>query len=217
MSFGHVFALMAFFAVASAQAATATGVTPGDAAAGETKAAVCAACHGADGNSAISMYPNLAGQNESYIALQLAHFKSGQRDNAIMAPFASMLSDQDMQDVGAFFATKHTLPGKADEAFVERGQALYRGGDAVAAIPACIACHGPDGRGMAGAAYPQVAGQYSEYLSAKLTEWREGASWGEDDHSKIMPDIAKRLSDADIAALASYMQGLHAATPAATR
>lgn len=211
MSFPRVFALAMLFGAGMAHAETGEPSLLGDAKAGEAKAAVCGACHGSDGNSADAMYPKIAGQNEAYIARQLVQFKSGARANPIMAPFASTLSPQDMHDLGAFFATKQATPGQTDEAFVERAQHLYRAGDAKLGIPACMACHGPDGRGMAGSAYPQLSGQWADYVVAKLNEWRAGTSWGSDDHAKVMPDIANKLSDSDIAALASYVQGLHTA------
>ena len=199
-------------APATAEAAKpAEAVTFGDAKAGEGKAAVCGACHGMDGNPTDKQYPKLAGQNEAYIARQLAQFKSGKRNNPIMLPFASTLSPQDMADIGAYFATKQPTPNQADEAYVARAQQIYRAGDAALGVPACMACHGPDGRGMAGSAYPQLSGQWADYVQAKFAEWRAGAGWGDDDHAKIMPDIARRLSDSDIAALASYAQGLHTA------
>lgn len=186
-------------------------VVMGDAKAGEAKAAVCAACHGADGNSAVAMYPKLAGQNEAYIARQLTLFKSQQRQNAIMVGFAMPLSIQDMHDLGAFYAGKSALPGVADDATLQRGQALYRGGDAAIGVPACMACHGPDGRGMAGAGYPQLAGQWTDYVAAKLTEWKDGVTWGDDVNAKIMPAIAHQLSREDIDAVSSYVEGLHTA------
>ena len=186
-------------------------VVVGDAKAGEAKAAVCAACHGADGNSAVAMYPKLAGQNEAYIARQLALFKAQQRQNAIMVGFAMPLSTQDMHDLGAFFAGKSALPGVADDATLQRGQALYRGGDAAIGVPACMACHGPDGRGMAGAGYPQLAGQWTDYVAAQLTEWKDGVTWGDDANAKIMPAIAHLLSKEDIDAVSSYVEGLHTA------
>jgi cytochrome c553 len=189
----------------------AKGPLFGDAKAGEGKAAACGACHGMDGNSADKQYPKLAGQNEAFIARQLVLFKSAKRQNPIMQGFAAQLSDQDMHDVGAYFATKASLPGVADEKLLERGQALYRGGDATLGVPACMACHGPDGRGMAGAGYPQLAGQWADYVQAKLKDWKAGTTWGDDTNAKIMPDIARRLGDQDIAALASYVEGLHTA------
>jgi cbb3-type cytochrome c oxidase subunit III len=197
-------------------AANAEPIVYGDAEAGAAKAAVCAACHGADGNSTDKQYPKIAGQNEAYIARQLALFKSGERMNPIMMGFASPLSPQDMHDIGAYFATKSALPGVADEQFVERGEALYRGGDADLGVPACMACHGPDGRGMAGAGYPQLAGQWSEYVSMTLKAWKDGTTWGSDAHAQIMPAIVKPLSEADIAALSSYVGGLHTAEAGTT-
>lgn len=211
MSFRHVLAVALLLAFATAQAETAAPVV-GDAKAGATKAAVCGACHGMDGNSADKMYPKLAGQNQAYIARQLALFKSGKRMAPLMMPFAAQLSDQDMHDLGAFFATQKSLPGVADEQFVARAQELYRGGDAKLGVPACMACHGPDGRGMAGVGYPQLAGQWSEYISLKLGEWKAGTHWADDVNGKVMPQIVAKLSDADIAALSSYVSGLHAAS-----
>ena len=209
MSFPRVVALAMLFSAGLASAQTQESAMLGDAAAGEGKSAVCGACHGADGNSAMAMYPKLAGQNESYIARQLTQFKAGKRMNPIMMPFASMLSEQDMHDVGAYFASKRVTPGEADDAYVKRAQQLYRNGDSKLGVPACMACHGPSGLGMAGSAYPQLAGQWPEYVSTKFAEWRSGTSWGDDEHAAVMPDIAKRLSEEDIAALASYAQGLH--------
>ncbi len=184
---------------------------PGDAAAGQAKSAVCAACHGMDGNPAQSQYPKLAGQQEDYIARQLELFKEKKRDNVIMQGFAAPLQPQDMHDLGAFFASKTSLPGVADSGLVERGQALYRGGDKALNVPACMACHGPDGRGNPGAGYPQLGGQYGDYIAAKLKDFRDQKSFGDDDRGKIMPMIAKGLSDTDIASLASYVEGLHSA------
>jgi len=184
----------------------------GDAKAGESKAAACGACHGMDGNPSDKQYPKLAGQNEAYIARQISLFKSQKRQNPIMMGFAATQSDQDMHDIGAYFAGKTSIPGVADDKLVERGQALYRGGDSKLGVPACMACHGPDGRGMAGAGFPQLAGQWTDYVAAKLKEWKAGTTWGDDANAKVMPAIAQKLSDADITALASYVEGLHTAT-----
>jgi cytochrome c553 len=184
---------------------------PGDAKAGETKAAACGACHGTDGNSVLAMYPKLAGQNEAYIARQLSLYKNMHRQNPIMFGFASTLNAQDMHDLGAYFATKSPTPGVTDDALLERGQALYRGGDVALGVPACMACHGPAGGGMAGTGYPHLGGQWTDYVVAKLNEWKSGTTWGSDLNASIMPEIARRLSDADIAAVASYVEGLHEA------
>ena len=183
----------------------------GDAKAGAGKAAVCGACHGMDGNPSDKQYPKLAGQNEAYIARQITLFQSQKRQNAIMMGFATTLSAQDMHDIGAYFASKSSLPGVADAKLVQRGQALYRGGDAKLGVPACMACHGPDGRGMAGTGFPQLGGQWTDYVAAKLHDWKNGTTWGDDANAKIMPAIAGKLSDADINALASYVEGLHSA------
>lgn len=190
---------------------------PGDPAKGEAKVAACGACHGLDGNSADPQYPKLAGQNERYIARQLKLFKSGQRQNPIMQPFAAMLSPQDMRDVGAFFAAKAVMPGTGDEAFLEKGRALFRGGDRDAGLPACMACHGPAGRGNPGAAYPAIGGQHADYTKAKLTAFRDGLVLGtDDDANSVMATVAANLSDDDIEALASYIEGLHHVTPGET-
>jgi cytochrome c553 len=205
-------------AAAAAPTTAATGpVKPGDAAAGQAKAAVCGACHGMDGNSSVAMYPKLAGQSEAYIARQLADFKAGIRQNPIMMGMAAPLSPQDMHDLGAYFATKVSSPGVADQALVEHGQQLFRQGDATRGIPACMACHSIDGRGNPGATYPQLAGQHAEYVQATLKAWHDGTVWGTDARAQIMPAIAKQLDEKDIAALASYVEGLHGteAPPAA--
>jgi cytochrome c553 len=237
MSFSQVIAFAAFLSAGLAQAADppaqappaamettavtaaetpATPVKPGDATAGQTKSATCAACHGMDGNPASSQYPKLAGQHESYIARQIEMFKSHKRDSAIMMGFVVTLNAQDVQDIGAFFASKVSLPGVADAKLVARGEALYRGGDKNENVPACMACHGPDGRGNPSAGYPQLAGQYADYVTLKLKDWHDGKTWGDDDRAKIMPAVVKGLGDADIAALASYIEGLHAADAGST-
>lgn len=209
-------------AAAPAAAATAapasTPVKPGDATAGQAKAAVCGACHGMDGNSSDAQYPKLAGQSEQYIVHQLTSFKAGKRQNPIMMGMATPLSEQDMHDVGAYFASKTPLPGVADQALVERGQTLFRQGDATRGIPACMACHSIDGSGNPGAAYPHLASQHAQYIQATLKAWHDGTSWGDDARAQIMPAIAKQLTTDDIAALASYVEGLHSAgtQPAAT-
>lgn len=187
------------------------GLVIGDAKAGEGKAAACGACHGMDGNSSDKTYPKLAGQNEAYIVRQLGLFKAQKRQNPVMMPFIGNLSDQDEHDIGAYFAAKTSLAGVADDKLIARGQALYRGGDAGLGVPACMACHGPDGRGMAGAGYPQLSGQWADYVQAKLKDFKGGTTWGDDGNAKVMPEIAKRLGDSDIAALASYVEGLHSA------
>lgn len=195
---------------------------PGDATRGEAKAAACAACHGADGNSVDPQYPKIAGQHERYTARHLALFKSGERENPIMLGFAAPLSPQDMRDIGAFFAVKSVLPGMADDAeistgpnagkpFYQVGEALYRGGDAERGVPACIGCHGPTGGGNPGPAYPHLSGQHAKYSEAQLVNFRSGKAHGKDTTANtVMLDVAKQLTDEEIRSLASYIEGLHA-------
>lgn len=185
----------------------------GDASTGQGKAAACGACHGMDGNSTDAQYPKLAGQNEQYIVRQLMNFKSGTRNNAIMSGMAAPLAPQEMHDIGAYFATRKSLPGVADKSLAVAGGKLFREGDTSRNIPACMACHGPDGHGNPGAAYPQLAGQHADYVQKTLQAWHDGAAWGSDPHAQIMPVIAKRLSEADIAAVSSYVEGLHTTQP----
>jgi cytochrome c553 len=208
-------------AAAAAELAKAKG---GDPQAGATKAGACAACHGLDGNSTnADLYPRLAGQSERYIANQLSLFKSGQRVNPIMQPFAAALSAQDMRDVGAYFATQVSGAGIADDTaitdpkspyngmkFYEVGQKLYRGGDAARGIPACTACHGPTGAGNPGPAYPHVGGQQGWYTARRLQEYRTGETTVQDKTLyNVMATVAAPLTDEEIQALSSYMQGLH--------
>ena len=140
---------------------------------------------------------------------QLTDFKAGTRQNPIMMGMAAPLSVQDMHDLGAYFATTTSIPGVADQALVEQGQTLFRQGDAKRDIPACMACHSIDGRGNPGAKYPQLAGQHAQYVQATLQAWHDGTVWGTDAQAQIMPAIAKQLDAKDIAALSSYIEGLH--------
>jgi cytochrome c553 len=207
-------------ATAAPAATAAEPVQPGDPVAGEAKAATCGACHGLDGNSADPQYPKLAGQHEAYIARQLELFKNGGRQNPIMLGFAAPLSPQDMRDIGAFYATKVATPGLAndapvaaggDETWVARGERLYRGGHKDSGTPACMACHGPSGRGNPAASYPALAGQHANYTKAQLTAFRDGQVHGKDAQANaVMANVAAYLSDEDIEALATYIEGLHA-------
>jgi len=212
MSFRRILSLALLVGTGAVHAAgDAPKPVLGDAKAGEAKAAACGACHGMDGNAADKMYPKLAGQNEAYVAHQLELFKSGKRNNPIMMPFAATLSTQDMHDLGAFFATKASLPGVADDKLLARGSQLYRGGDAKTGVPACMACHGPGGRGMAGTGYPQLGGQWADYVTTRLKGWKDGSGAIDDPHAAVMQAIAERLSEEDIAAVSSYVEGLHTA------
>jgi Cytochrome c553 len=206
--------MMILGAILIAAGAHAEGAMPaGTVAAGKAKSAICAACHGMDGNSTDPQYPKLAGQQASYIYRQLVLFKTGVRQNPIMLGMAMPLSDQDMADLAAYFSAQKIITGVADPKAVAVGQALYRGGDRASGVPACMACHGPDGRGNPGAVYPHLAGQHATYLRTVLTAWHDGTTWGKTTHAEIMPTIARRLTAAQIADVASYIAGLHTATP----
>jgi cytochrome c553 len=184
---------------------------PGDAKAGKAKVVSCAACHGNDGNSTIAQYPKLSGESEQYIATQLMRFKSGVRKNAIMNGMAAALTPQEMQDIGAYYNQQKRSPGAADKDLVKTGSTLYREGDASRKVPACMACHGPDGAGNPAWRVPDIAGQHAKYVEEQLLAWHNGTTWGSDAHAQIMPTIAGRLTKKDISAVASYVQGLHAA------
>ncbi|RKZ94814.1 MAG: cytochrome c4, partial [Gammaproteobacteria bacterium] len=142
----------------------APAMAAGDASAGKGKAQVCAACHGADGNSPSDMFPKLAGQGEAYLAKQLADFKSGARNNAVMAPMVANLSDQDIADLAAYYAGNKVAPGAVSEDLLNAGKTLYRAGNKETAVPACMACHGPNGAGVPAAKWPALSGQYSTYV-----------------------------------------------------
>lgn len=182
----------------------------GDAAAGQSKAAICAACHGADGNSMVPQWPKLAGQHPAYTERQLLLIQSGARSVPEMVGIVASMSEQDFADVSAFFATQKNNGGVADEALSPLGEKLWRAGNAETGVPACMACHGPGGEGNPLAGYPALAGQHGVYTSKMLKGFRAGDNWGEKDtNSHIMNDAAARLSDDEIAALASFIQGLY--------
>ena len=181
----------------------------GDAAAGKEKSAVCAACHGVEGISSIPMNPNLAGQVPGYIASQLAAYKSGDRANAVMAGQASLLSDQDMADLDAYFSSLQpnfqAQLSEEDQLLAEAGERLYRGGYADRGISACMGCHGLSGHGIP-TVYPRVSAQHKEYLEHELLAFKKGERKG---HNEIMSSIAFMLSEQQIKELAAYMAGLN--------
>jgi cytochrome c553 len=184
----------------------------GDADAGQGKAAICAACHGVDGNSIVPNWPKLAGQHSAYLERQLGLIKGGSRQVPEMTGIVISLSDQDIADVAAYFSSQTIAAGLADETLLASGEMLFRAGNAEKDIPACMSCHGPVGEGNPLSGYPSLAGQHSVYSEKMLKGFRSGTMWGEDDaNSKIMTDVANRLTDAEITAVSSYIQGLHAA------
>jgi len=192
-------------------AATAPASAAGDAAAGQGKAAVCAACHGADGNSVNPLWPKLAGQHASYTAQQVHAIKAGAgrtgEQVAMMVPMVVNLSDQDIADIAAYYETQSVEPEAVAPESIDAGQQLYRGGNAESGVPACMSCHGPAGRGIGPAAFPQLAGQHAQYTAAQLRAYRAGERTT--DRDGMMQAIAERLSDVQIDALSQYVSGLH--------
>ncbi len=178
----------------------------GDPAKGQSLAQVCAACHGVDGNSSLPVNPSLAGQHADYLIKQLKNFKSGERKNPIMAPMVANLSDDDMKNIGAYFASQAPKGGGAkDAASVEAGRKVYRGGNLANGVAACAGCHSPNGAGIP-AQYPRIAGQHADYTVAQLKAFRSGDRTN--DPNNMMRAIAAKLTDHDIETLAQYVSGL---------
>lgn len=198
--------IIAAAALAIPLCATAAGF--GDATKGQTIAGqVCAACHGADGNSPLPMNPVLAGQHPEYLYKQLKNFKSGERQNAVMSGMVASLSDDDMRNVAAYYASQKAAQSAAsDKTLVSKGQTIYRAGIAESGVAACSGCHSPDGAGIP-IQFPRLAGQHSQYTATQLHAFRAGER--NNDPNQMMQMVASRLSDKDIAALAEYISGLH--------
>lgn len=209
-------AALALAAFATSPAVAADAVK-GSADAGATKAAVCTACHGVNGNSVNPEWPSLAGQNAAYLREQLAMFKAKKRNNPIMAPIIEPLGEQDFADLAEFYAAQTPTGLEADPSYWKAGEALYKAGDAKRNIPACTACHGPAGQGNAGAGYPALRAQHSVYTVKQLQDYltqnryRDPADANKVNttrNSAMMSTIAARLTPEDIRNLASYLQGL---------
>ncbi len=198
---------MAALALAAPQV-HAESLVDGSAEAGKAKALTCTACHGPEGNSTASLWPNIAGQNAPYLLAQLQAFKDGTRQDPLMSAQAMFLSDEDMADLAVYF---ESLPAAAQSvknpATVGRGEALYRGGNSANGTAACLACHGPSGRGNPAAKYPALQGQHADYTAKQLNDYKSGTR-KTDGKTRMMRDIAATLTAEDIAALSSYVQGL---------
>jgi cytochrome c553 len=206
MNYLRASGLLLILVAASAQARAAEGVGGDAAKARPIAERVCAACHGADGNSPIPANPSLAGQHSRYLYKQLADFKAGRRKNAVMSAMVVNLSDDDLRNLASYFAAQKPAPGAAhDRALVAAGQRLYRGGVSDTGVPACSGCHSPDGAGIP-AQYPRLAGQHGDYTVSQLQSFRSGDR--DNDPNAVMRMIAGRLSDKDMAAVAQYISGL---------
>jgi cytochrome c553 len=184
-----------------------TAHAAGDVDAGKAKSASCAACHMADGNSAAPMFPKIAGQHAAYAVKQLQEFKSGDRVDATMNPMAAALTDEDIADLAAYFGAQEPRIGSAAADKVELGGAVYRAGNMATGVAACAACHGPTGEGNPMARFPALSGQHADYTVAQLKAFRSGAR--ANDANAMMRAVARKMSDAEIEAVAQYIQGLH--------
>lgn len=202
-----IFSIYLALATGVGAAQAGANLIGGDPAAGKEKSAPCAACHGAQGIGTAPNYPVLAGQHAGYINKQLQDYKSGARENAIMAGMAAPLSEQDMADLGAYFASQSPRRGSADADLVELGQKIYRAGNTKTSVPACMSCHSPAGAGNAAAHFPALSGQYAAYTAQTLHDFKTGAR--ANDAGEMMRTIATKMSAQEIAAVAEYLSGLH--------
>ena len=188
--------------------AQAASLVDGSADAGKAKALTCTACHGPEGNSSNALWPNIAGQNAPYILAQLMAFKDGSRKDPLMSSQAMLLSAEDMANLAVYFESLPTAAqAVADADIVARGEALFRGGDMANGTAACMACHGPSGRGNPAANYPALNGQHAAYTAKQLQAYAAGTR-ETDGKTRMMREIAARLDKEDIEAVASYVQGL---------
>ncbi len=186
----------------------------GDPAAGESKASVCAACHGMDGNSQIAQWPKIAGQHADYTARQTRMVRDQQREVPQMYPIVMNLSDEDIADIAAWYETQEIEPGVADEALVDLGRSIYHGGNVESGVPSCMACHGPTGNGIPEMGYPMLRAQHADYTADRLRRYRNGEANENDPYSAIMVGVAANLTDEEIEAVSSYIEGLHRSAPA---
>lgn len=197
------YALCSILLFASANSVSAAG----DAAAGKEKAQTCAACHGSDGNSPNPMWPSIAGQHAQYTEKQLHEFKNGTRENPQMSPMAMPLSDQDIQDLAAYYAAQEAKPAYSVPEKLELGERLYRAGNAKTGLAACTACHGPTGAGNPAAKYPSLNGQYADYTAAQLQAFKSESR--SNDVNSMMRSVAGKMTNEEIQAVSNYIQGLH--------
>jgi len=191
-------------------------IAAGDSSAGKDKSAACASCHGADGNSPAPTFPKIAGQNERYLLKQLKDYQSGARQNGIMSGMVAGKTEQELEDLAAYFSSQTITQGATKKHLLNLGEKIYRGGNPESGVAACIACHGPKGEGVVLAGFPALSGQYTNYVSAQLKAFRaagrgdfKGDKRSNDGESKMMQEIASRLTDAEIEAVSSYVSGLH--------
>ena len=184
-----------------------SAMAKGDPAKGKAMTAVCAACHGQDGNSPAGAFPSLAGQNSRYLVKQMQEIKSGERSSLVMTGLLNNFGDQDLKDIAAYYEGQISKPGAAKADLVILGEPIYRAGVKRKGIAACTACHSPLGQGNGPAGFPTLAGQWPEYTEAQLRAFRSGERTNDGD-SRMMRITAMDLSDEEIAAVSSYIYGL---------
>lgn len=208
-------ALTATVAWSAAPTLTLYPYGDGTAQAGAAKVATCTACHGPSGNSTNPMWPRLAGQNAVYTDEQLHLFKAGVRTNPVMMPMAAMLSDKDIDNIAVYYENQTPVGAEADPSYWKAGEQLYKNGDPAHGIPACVACHGPVGRGNLASGYPALRAQHAEYVIKQLQDFASGARYAGASSSKphsrngeMMSTIAKLLTPQDMRNVASYVQGM---------
>jgi cytochrome c553 len=174
--------------------------------AGKAKSAVCAACHGADGNSANAAWPSLAGQHATYIYKQLQDFKEGRRDDATMVGMVALLNDEDMKNVAAYFESQQAKAVAFDPDMIETGESIYRGGITETGVAACMSCHSPSGKGNGPAGWPALKGQHVEYLVLQLQNFKQGLR--ANDNGEMMRNVVERMSDKEMKSVAAYIAGI---------
>lgn len=191
---------------------SANVIAAGDAEKGQTLSVTCAACHGTDGNSVNPIWPSIAGQHESYLVRHLTFFRDGLRENVMMAPMAAGLSDQDILDLSAYYSEQKMTLKAANPELVELGRKIYQGGDKERNIPACMSCHGPTGHGIPLTGYPSLANQHAAYTALQLRAYKAGLEMGsaDDVNGKVMAGVARYMTEDEIDAVSSYIQGLKA-------
>lgn len=184
----------------------ASSLQAADIEAGKAKTALCAGCHGPDGNSLNAIWPRLAGQHASYLVKQLRDFKSGKRVDPTMQGMVAALTDEDMVNISAYYETQTPSAATFDAALLAKGQDIYRGGITETSVAACMGCHSPSGSGNGPAAYPALKGQHPEYIAAQLQKFKDGSR--ANDAGKMMRNVANRMSEQEMKAVSAYVAGM---------
>lgn len=201
MKVSHLVAMVLVLSGLSSFAAAAADIE-----AGKAKSAVCAACHGADGNSTSPTWPSLAGQHATYLYKQLTDFKDGRRNNPTMTGMVAALSDEDMKNLAAYYESQRPKPVAFDGELIESGENIYRGGIAAVSVAACMGCHSPNGKGNGPAGWPSLTGQHPEYIVAQLQAFKQGLR--ANDPGSMMRNVSVRMSEMEMKSVAAYIAGI---------